>query len=212
MVLDVGANVGQFAQQLLAFKPRIDVISFEPQTSAHAILTENALGVKNWKVADRMALGAATTRTKINLSGNSASSSLRDMKKAHTEAAPESRFINEEEVDVKRLDEVFAGGFRSTDKIYLKIDTQGFEAEVLAGAEKILPHVVALQMEGSLVELYAGQALAFDLIRYAEQLGFKLFAISNGLSSPDTGQLLQADLYFVRVQNSCAGPRQFSAV
>jgi FkbM family methyltransferase len=197
-VIDVGANSGQFAEQLLRARPGTQITSFEPLSSAHTALLQKAAKIANWKIARRMALGSATTRTKINISANLASSSLRAMEAAHTNAAPESRYIGEEEVDVKRLDDAYAEIGDLDQKIYLKIDTQGFEAEVLEGSEGILGQVVALQMEGSLFELYTGQELASDLIRRAEKLGFKLHAILNGFRDPATRELLQVDLFFIR--------------
>lgn len=197
-VVDVGANTGQFAQELLLLKRDVKILSFEPLSSAHAILTKNARGAKNWKVAERMALGAQSAKTRINIAGNSASSSLRKMNAAHSTAAPTSRYIGQEDVDVKTLDDVCPTYFEPWERIYLKIDAQGYEAEILAGSEKILPQVVALQTEASLVELYEGQTLALDILRHAEKLGFKLFGVANGFSNPSTGELLQVDLYFIR--------------
>lgn len=201
-VIDVGANYGQFAQELLRLRPDTRILSFEPLSSAHAVLTRNAARAKNWAVAERMALGAQAATTRINIAGNSASSSLREMQDVHSSAAPTSRYVGHEEVEVKRLDDVYPGYGQAGERIYLKIDTQGYESEILTGSEKILPQVVAIQAEGSLVELYGGQVLALDLIPRVESLGFKLFALANGFSDPRTGELLQVDLYFIRTTGS----------
>ena len=79
----------------------------------------------------------------------------------------------------------------------LKIDTQGYEEEVLAGAGDLVRWFGAIQLELSFVELYAGQRLFDDLYERMRSWGFRLQIIEPGFSD-SSGRLLQCDGLFVR--------------
>ena len=79
------------------------------------------------------------------------------------------------------------------------LDTQGYEAHVLAGAGELLPSFPAIQLELSFVPLYEGQLLADDLICLLAEHGFRMHALESGFADPRTGRMLQADGLFVRV-------------
>ena len=102
-VLDIGANLGQFAQLIrvdIGYANRI--ISFEPLSSAFELLKSNAERNSNWDVFI-IALGNIEEKCRLNIAGNSFSSSLLEMLPAHVESAPESQYIGKEVVEVKRL-------------------------------------------------------------------------------------------------------------
>jgi FkbM family methyltransferase len=195
-VLDVGANIGQFAMgtRQAGFKGKI--ISFEPQSAAHAKLAAFAAKQNNWVVAARCAVGASIGKTEINLSQNSVSSSILDIDQAHTSSAPASSYEGKESVDVITLDS--CKEVPSTGNIFLKVDTQGFEMPVLQGADKLLNRVAGVQLETSLTELYKGQAMFTELISFMESRNFTIWSINPGFNNRETGQLLQADVTFVR--------------
>src|SRR5215470_6869482 len=111
VVLDVGANSGQFALALFnaGFTGRI--ISFEPLSLAHAALSEAAQNHPDWEIAPRCALGAAVGSAVINIAGNSFSSSLRPMLERHLAAAPQSAYVGSETVHVETLGNVIARRF-----------------------------------------------------------------------------------------------------
>jgi hypothetical protein len=82
--------------------------------------------------------------------------------------------------------------------IFLKIDTQGYEEEVLAGATLTLQIVEVVQIELSLVELYRGQKLYSYFLEFFAKRDFQLFDIIPGFFNPQIGQLLQLDVIFVK--------------
>jgi FkbM family methyltransferase len=198
LVLDVGANCGQYAADLRAHGYKDRIVSFEPLAAAHARLAAAARGDPGWRVAPRMALGDSHGETRVHVSANSLSSSILDMLPEHERAAPGSGYVADETVPLRRLDDVVPGFVAGARRVLLKIDTQGYEDRVLAGATALLSEVAALQAELSLVPLYEGQLL-FDALRaYIEGLGFRLFAIFPGFVHEHTGQTLQIDGFFVR--------------
>jgi FkbM family methyltransferase len=198
-VLDIGANFGGFAQLLrkdLGYAHRI--ISFEPLSSAFELLKANAKRDPNWEVLN-LALGDTEEKREINIAGRSSSSSLLDMLPSHLKAAPESKYIGREIVEVRRLDSIFGNLCKPTNRVYMKIDTQGFESKVLKGAENSLMQIDTVQMEMSLVPLYEGEILFNEMCMLMTEKGYSLVAIEAGLSNQNTGQLLQVDGIFHRL-------------
>jgi hypothetical protein len=102
------------------------------------------------------------------------------------------------EVDVKRLDGLFDQYARPGEKCYMKLDVQGHEHQVIAGAEKCLERVTAIQMELSLEPLYEGAQTWQEAIASMQELGYKLMFLTPGFRDPATGEMMQADGIFVR--------------
>jgi FkbM family methyltransferase len=197
-VFDVGANVGNYVRELRSGGFAGRVVSFEPREAAHAVLVERADRDPAWVIAPAMALGSAAGEAEINVAGNSASSSLREMTGLHQKAAPESKYVGKEKIEVQRLDSVFGQYVGGATKPFLKIDTQGYELEVLEGARACLHRFVGIQAELSLRELYGGQTLWLDFARRLEREGFQLANLFPVFSDDSTGELLQFDGVFFR--------------
>jgi FkbM family methyltransferase len=198
LVLDVGANDGGYATSLRAAGYMGKILSFEPLSAAHARLVAATNADPAWSAAPRMALGAQDGAVTINIAGNSASSSILEMTEKHRGAAPESAYIGSEAVDVRRLDGIRHPFLESAAAPFLKVDTQGYESQVLAGATGIIPRIQGVQLELSLRHLYEGQALWRDVIASLEVAGFELWAIVPGFFDPATGRMLQCDGIFFR--------------
>lgn len=196
-ILDIGANTGQFAVYMRNYGYRQKILSFEPLKNAFQKLQSSSQKDPKWQ-AFHFALGHENTRSFINVSNNSSSSSILEMLPQHLESAPHSKFIDKEDIEVKALDAVFSDLCDIEDNIMLKIDTQGYEKNVLEGAKASLQYVKIIQLEMSIVPLYDNEMLFRDMIDYLEKLGFKLFSLENGFANPETGQLLQVDGVFVR--------------
>lgn len=202
LILDVGANAGQYGSLLRSdFGYHGRILSFEPLTAAHAALTARATAdpLRLWEVAPRSALGAVNGTTTIHVAGNSVSSSILPMQPSHESAAPQSVGRGVEEITISRLDDVVRQRSIPIDRhVLLKIDTQGYELEVLKGAEETVAAVGAIQTEMSFQPLYGGQPLFDEVYAYLAERGFTVFDIIPGFSDPRSGRLLQADGIFVR--------------
>ena len=97
---------------------------------------------------------------------------------------------------MRTLDSLREEVLKPGDRAFLKIDTQGYEHEVLAGAEESLVQVAALELELSLVRLYEGQRRLPQLLEEVEELGFSLVGVANGFADPVSRELLQIDALF----------------
>lgn len=195
-ILDIGANVGQYGlmTRRAAFRGRI--ISCEPLAGAFGELSKRAARHDGWTPV-HTAVGSTSGTTTINVSANSFSSSVLEMTDAHLTGAPGSGYISSETVAMTTVRDLVAEHGVVPSRALLKIDTQGFEGEVLAGAGELIDEFGAVQLELSFVELYAGQRLFDDLYALMREHGLRLHIIEPGFSGPD-GRMLQCDGLFVR--------------
>ena len=197
VVLDVGANEGQYGKELRLARYRGRIVSFEPLAAPFARLEEAARKDPAWD-AVRLALGDADGEATINVSANSVSSSFLPVLPAHTEAAAGSAIAGVESVAVRRLDGVFDQYVRAGEVAFLKLDVQGYELRALAGAAGVIDRITGIQAEMSLVPLYEGAPLLTDILAWAAEHGFSLVGLEAGFADPTTGRLMQADGIFFR--------------
>ncbi|WP_460193322.1 FkbM family methyltransferase [Thermosynechococcus sp. FA-CM-4201] len=197
-IIDVGANTGQFVSILrdqTKYSGKIN--SFEPLSSAFKVLEMRSRSDQFWSVYN-YALGDFIGEAEINISENSYSSSLLTMMQTHLDVAPNSKYISKETITIKTLDSIFSTIASSQDRIFMKIDTQGFESKVLKGAENSLKKILLIQLEMSLVSLYESEILFEDMLELMKSYGYRLIGLVPGLADLNTGHLLQVDGIFSR--------------
>jgi FkbM family methyltransferase len=195
LAIDAGANVGQYAERLRDIGYGGRIISFEPGAAAFGTLSAKAARGHRWE-ARHLALGSAAGMATLRVSANSVSSSLLDVAEEHLRAAPTSGTIALEDVPVSTLDVELRDEVQSP--FWLKLDVQGHELAVLAGATQTLARTLAIQTEVSLTHLYDGQSDWLDLCRHIQDAGFTARYIEPGYEDRHSGHMLQADLLFVR--------------
>ena len=195
LVLDVGANTGQYARGLRNAGFRARVVSFEPLSSAFTALCGAAASDPSWTVHN-IALGDRDGEAEINIAGNSQSSSLFEILPAHLNRTPQARTIGRETVKIRRLDSLLPDLLGVNDRPFLKLDAQGYERNIIAGASDRIHDFVGLQLELSLTPLYEGETLLASMILHMEDLGFTLMSLEPGFCDTRTGQLLQVDCCF----------------
>lgn len=197
LVLDVGANAGQFAAELRRFGYRGRIVSFEPIPEAFRQLEEAAARDPSWEAVN-VALGQTSGPTTLHLASNSASSSLLPPTDAMARHAPHITFDHQVEVQVERLDALLPGLRRGAERIWLKVDAQGAEASVIAGAGALLDQITAVQLESSFQTFYDGETLAEDMIALMRTHGFVPAYLGPAFTRPKTREWLQADIVFFR--------------
>ena len=130
LVIDVGANAGQTGRQLRSEGYSGRIVSFEPSSAAFALLVAAARSDPRWH-AERAALGSQDGTVTLNVSGNSESSSVLQMLDRHVRSAPASRYVQTEQVPLRRLDSFRETLALTTEPSLLKLDVQGYEDQVL---------------------------------------------------------------------------------
>jgi FkbM family methyltransferase len=193
VVVDVGANCGQYASELRRHGYRGEILSFEPLEEAFAQLAAAAARDVDW-TCQRLALGAFDGECRINIASNLASSSLLEMAPAHRVGDPSVSITGAETVRVARLDDVL-----DEDRpCLLKLDVQGYEERVLDGAPETLARAVLVECELCTAELYAGQASPRALIDRLDDFGLELVDLEPVFLDRADGRVLAFDALFAR--------------
>ena len=197
-ILDIGANDGGFVRELRLAGYTNKVISFEPLNEVFLKLSSYSKSDMNW-TCENFAIGNFDGKSEINIAGNLNSSSILEMLPSHAESAPESVYIGKQSIIVKKLDTIFKDYHEVTDNVFLKIDTQGFEKQILEGATESLRNIKGIQVEMSLIPLYKDSFLYNEMIDFLQKKGFVLCSIEPGFRDRTTGRLLQFDGVFFKI-------------
>lgn len=194
LVLDGGANIGQYAKELRRQGYRGRIVSFEPQPPVFKELEKTVRADGNWS-AMNIGLGDVEGELAMNIcAGTDCGSLLQPV----TGASPESVVIGQQQVPVRRLDRLWPKLCRPGEKVFLKLDVQGYEKKILTGAGDCLDQVTGVQLEMSLVPLYQGQPQWEEMLQFMRQKGFTLWKIEPGTRDPKTGRESELDGIFFR--------------
>ncbi len=195
-ILDIGANVGQFAGQIHALLPDARLYSFEPLADCYRELVKKMEHVPEFH-AFNLALGDKNGREHIFRNEYTPTSSLLPQDKLLVESFPYTASAAVQEIEIRRLDDV-AHELVLVEPILTKIDVQGMEDKVLLGAESVIARTAILIVETSFEPLYKGQVLfpaIYDLLR---SKGFSYMGTEHIIRNPVDGRPLQCDALFLR--------------
>jgi FkbM family methyltransferase len=198
ILLDVGANTGIYAMEVRKNGFKKKIVSFEPLSESYKILKENSKNDKNWKVHDRCAIGSKADQIEMNVSKNSVSSSLLPMHTLHSDVSPNSIYIAKDTAKMITLDSIFNEYITDNDKVFLKVDTQGYEKEVLDGVKNSIKYIKIIELEMSTVPLYESQELYQYFFKFLNDNGFNLWSIKPEFIDPKNSQTLQFNATFVK--------------
>jgi FkbM family methyltransferase len=198
LVFDVGANIGQYADALRNNGYGGHIVSFEPLSAAHAELAANADLDPDWQVAPRTAVGAAAGETILNISPESDMNSLLPLTADAAEKFASVRPTGSEPVPVTTLAAEIPRYAHAHDAIFVKSDTQGYEALVLDGLAGAVDRVAGLQLELSLVPIYQGQPDYLTVLKRVGELGFTPHLVIPGYFSRQHGQMIEFDVVCFR--------------
>jgi len=176
------------------------IVSVEPGSEAFGMLRAVRGNDMAWETV-RLALGSKPGLAKLHVARSDDLSSLRPLASGAEDFFPETcQIIRTEDVVVPTLDSCFDQFVRDLPqpRVFLKIDTQGYDLEVLKGARQVLPRVEALQVEVSFSPLYEGVPPWYETISWCEAHGFGLYGLFPLLRDP-RGQLVEADALLVRI-------------
>lgn len=206
-VFDVGANTGQYAKRLRRAGYTGRIVSFEPTSETFARLSKAAENDPEWHV-HQCGLGREETTAEIHKSWMTMNSLLppSDYGKGRYSRFKKS---DTEEIRIRRLDEVMDEALEglAAPVPYLKMDTQGYDLEVFAGAGKRVTEFVGLQSEVACLRLYEGSPTMGEAVAAYEAEGFGITGMYPVTREATTGRVIEFDCVMMRAE---AAPEQAS--
>lgn len=195
LLLDVGANFGQYGGELRDAGWRRRILSFEPGSDAYQRLQQRVSRDPLWQ-ARQVALGDQEGELALNISEESRFSSMLPVLTETVDRSATFRYSCKETVSVHRLDDIAAEFPR--ERLAVKIDVQGFERQVLDGAPDVLARVQVVEMEMTAHPVYDGQMLVLESMQRMADAGLVLSLTENIYVDIESGRSLQFNGIFVR--------------
>ncbi|MFO7605186.1 MAG: FkbM family methyltransferase [Desulfurivibrionaceae bacterium] len=195
LVLDVGGNNGAYGLLLREFGYEGEIISFEPVQRCYARLLRHSVNDRHWS-AYNFALGPRKAEMTITVPESDDFSSFLDVAPSAKEKWSEVfATVEREVVRVERLDDVVAemGLAPESRNVFLKLDTQGYDLEVLKGAANVIGDLKGMQSEISMIPIYQGMPNYLESLTRFHELGFKLTGLYPVARDKATLQIIEMD-------------------
>ncbi|MDP9225708.1 MAG: FkbM family methyltransferase, partial [Actinomycetota bacterium] len=199
LVIDVGANRGQFGREIRRAGYAGQIVSIEPLAGPFRQLVRASAADHLWTVIQSAVGRQRGTATMHVAANDGASSSLLPMLDLHARSAPNAHYVAEERVDIAPLDELVRPLFGDVRHMFMKLDVQGYELQVLEGGLETLGRSSLVQLELSVLPIYETAPTYRDVLQFMEEHGFRLVGMEPVFMSP-TGLLLAADGIFASAQ------------
>ena len=200
VILDVGANEGQFGSHLRALDYTREIHSFEPVTLTYQALANTAKNDQHWH-AHHLALGDKVEIRNINVPQNSEYSSF------HSASAVSQNYLGSaiqheyrDSVSMTTLDSFFKenSSLLAEKNIFLKMDTQGFDQAVIAGVVNSIEYITGILSEIAFSPLYDDAPDHIEAFKKYQKLGFNVSGIYPTHQDKNTLNLLEVECYLVK--------------
>lgn len=196
IILDVGANDGWFSKVVYRFRKDLKIIAFEPLASMYEDLVRIKKLNKKFDFYN-CAVGSEIGKVEISEYGTEGLSSLKDLSDEYQYNDHFNTSIKEKyEVKIIKLDDFILEN-KITNDLCLKIDTQGYEMEVLLGAQNTLKlgQIKFIIIELMTVEKYKEAKLYHEIINFLSEFDFQLVDIHQSYYE-DNGEMSEFDALF----------------
>ena len=200
LVLDVGANIGDYGLLMRRTGYSGEIFSFEPVEEPRKKLEEHALNDPFWKV---FSFAAGKEKSELEMTVTNSSLDFSSFLKPNELFEKRFNYANENNelriIPIERLDVVLGKtkSFSSATRIFLKTDTQGFDLQVLEGIGEMLSQVAAIQIELSLKLIYHESPHYLKTLQFLEENGFFIAALCP-ISKAEDGTLIEVDSLMLR--------------
>lgn len=197
MVLDIGAFRGEWTQGILPIFPKARFVMFEPQDDKAPILSK--LTSVHPNVSHVKTLVGKLNTDGVEFFEMESGSSIYEEQTTH----PRTR----RRYPMKTLDTILKE-FPKANDIFIKLDVQGAEKDVLEGASETLRRTNFILLEASVLNYNAQAPLLDELVAYLRSMGFVLFDICD-MRRKANGTLFQVDLIFSRINGDIRTKENF---
>ena len=195
LVLDVGAHQGEFGKKIRESGYNKKIISFEPQKKIFLELSKITKNDPNWELHPRCALGEKNKLENLNILSESQCSSILNPNTNFFEFDENIKKIGTEKCNVYSLDFIVKQFYKITKNTFLKIDTQGYDKNVLDGFKENIKKIKFIQLEAGLYKLYENEMLYEYYIDFFKSINYELWNI-NPFAYNKLGRLVQFDMIF----------------
>ena len=173
LILDCGANKGQWVSDIAPLFKNTPIISIEPLNEPFLELEKLKNKFGNLQTF-KFALSNESSISVMQVASNGGASSTLSSPTNHLKVNPNVTFDTKESVEVKTLDSLIElKGFK---KVFIKLDLQGYEFKALQGAAELLANVALIEIESSLTPQYLGETSHHELILFLKNIGFEYFS------------------------------------
>lgn len=184
---------GQFAVNLRKIGYQHQIVSFEPVPEAFAEMAATFATDRHWE-GHNVALGRRSGETTFNVAVESTemSSILRPR--------DESWDVRRITVPLMTLDSLFDEAIKDINepRVFLKMDTQGYDVEVIHGALDSLPRILALQSELAIRPDYLDAPLYLEALALYRELGFEPISLIEAARDARSGIITEFNCVLVR--------------
>lgn len=197
LMVDVGANIGQYVDEVRRSGWAGEFISYEPLAAPFETLRHKASADGHWS-ARRYAVGGEAGELALNVSEKSVFSSALPTLARGMKVYDGMGVARIERCRMEPLDSLLAPHLEAGRRVGVKVDVQGFERDVLLGAPQTMKVAHFWEMELTPVELYEGQMLMIEALERLRDAGLHLVATENIFGDASTGRSLQFNGLFAR--------------
>lgn len=196
LILDIGANKGQFGKSLGPIGYKGKILSFEPVSTVYEKLNEAAKTNPNWRIYEQCCIGNREGETVINISNLVGNSSILDIKSTNFNVK-NSHYIAKESVKQITLATLNSDpDLQNAKNVFVKMDIQGFEHFVLSKLDEVNYNIVGFYIELSLVKLYDKQEDYLFICNLLRKYDFDLVYVEP--ESVRSGRMIQFNGLFLK--------------
>lgn len=195
LVIDVGANTGQFGLLLREIGYKEYIYSFEPVKSVYQKLIANSHQDEKWKTFN-LGISDHSGMAEINVFESSDFSSLLNINELAKSTFKKIGVGGKELINLETLDEALANENLHGRRILLKMDTQGHDLSVFKGSEKTRANVVVMLSEISFQQIYDGMPSYLESLETYGSTGFVVTGLYPVSRKPD-GSIIEMDCVMI---------------
>jgi len=204
LVLDVGAHHGEYGLLLRELGYMGRIISFEPEAVNFDVISQCCAHDPSWQ-AYKLALGSEDADRSMNVMINSFFNSF--LVPSEVRWHDGNRVKRIDKVTVRRLDGLFDQMLNDAGahNVFLKMDTQGWDLEVLRGADACISHIGAVQSEIPLKAIYKGMPSFMEVITECNRLGLEITGMFPVSRNTNNLAIVEFDCVMARPRPDTAG-------
>jgi FkbM family methyltransferase len=200
-VFDVGAYKGEFAQLCLKIWPKTQVACFEALEDKIDRLQQ--LASQNKAISVFPGLLGAESREQVPLHVRETASSVL--------VEHISQDFSVQLSSMRNIDQIVQENFNGQAPDFLKIDVQGYELEVLKGAEKSLSQIQVILAEINLLDIHQNVPLLAEVVAWLDKRDWVAYDICAFGRRPLDQAMWQADIIFVPRSSQLRGDKRWNA-